>query len=48
MSRGRFFICAIRGTDESDAPLRAAYKGMGYRLIGTEPYFARAELVGAH
>jgi GNAT superfamily N-acetyltransferase len=38
-TRGRFFVCAIRGMDESDEPLRTAYKQLGYRLIATEPLF---------
>jgi len=36
-TRGGFCICAILAADEPDAPLRAAYKNLGYRLIGTEP-----------
>jgi ribosomal protein S18 acetylase RimI-like enzyme len=36
-TRGRFAICAIHGMDESDAPLRAEYKALGYRLGTTEP-----------
>jgi GNAT superfamily N-acetyltransferase len=36
-TRGRFVICAIRSIDETDEPLRAAYKSMGYRLTTTEP-----------
>lgn len=38
-ARRRFFICAIRGMDEPDEPLRAAYKELGYRLLSTEPLF---------
>ena len=38
-TRGRFFVCAIRGMDDSDDQLRAGYKEMGYRLLGTEPLF---------
>jgi GNAT superfamily N-acetyltransferase len=37
-TRGRFAVCAIRGADEPDAPLRAAYKSLGYRLQTTEPF----------
>jgi GNAT superfamily N-acetyltransferase len=36
-TRGRFVICAIWAIDESDEPLRAAYKKRGYRLTTTEP-----------
>ena len=35
-TRGRFCICAIRGIDEPDEPIRAAYKAAGYRLGTTE------------
>jgi GNAT superfamily N-acetyltransferase len=38
-TRGRFFVCAIRALDESDDELRAGYKELGYRLLGTEPLF---------
>jgi len=38
-TRGRFFVCAVRGMDESDESLRAAYKELGYRLLATEPLF---------
>jgi GNAT superfamily N-acetyltransferase len=37
-TRGRFAVCAIRGVDEPDGPLRAAYKALGYRLHTTEPF----------
>ena len=36
-TRGRFCVCAIHAAGESDAPLRAGYKALGYRLIKTEP-----------
>jgi GNAT superfamily N-acetyltransferase len=36
-TRGGYAICAIRSMNESDAPLRAAYKALGYRLGTTEP-----------
>ena len=36
-TRGGYAICAIRSLDESDAPIRAAYKALGYRLGTTEP-----------
>src|SRR5687767_4064474 len=38
-TRGRFFVCAVRGVDESDEPLRVQYKQLGYRLLSTEPFF---------
>ena len=37
----RFFICAIRSMNESDEPLRTAYKSLSYRLLGTEPLFVQ-------
>ncbi len=37
-TRGRFAICAICATGESDGPLRDGYKTLGYRLGGTEPF----------
>lgn len=39
-ARGRFVVCAIRSANESDAPLRVAYKALGYRLHCTEPIMA--------
>lgn len=36
-TRGRFAVCAIRSADESDEPVRVAYKSLGYRLGATEP-----------
>src|SRR5205085_6784807 len=38
-TRGRFFVCAVRGMDDSDETLRASYKENGYRLMATEPLF---------
>src|SRR6266850_1425164 len=38
-ARGRFFVCAIRGIDETDDGLRSGYKELGYRLLATEPLF---------
>jgi GNAT superfamily N-acetyltransferase len=35
-TRGRFCVCAIHAADESDVPLRAGYKAVGYRLHATE------------
>src|SRR5438067_13356775 len=37
MTRGRFFVCALRGMDEADDDLRSGYKSLGYRLLSTEP-----------
>src|SRR3954454_10939173 len=37
-TRGRYVVCAIRASDEPDEPIRAAYKRLGYRLTGTEPF----------
>src|SRR5438094_963881 len=39
MTRGRFFVCAVRSMDESEELLRADYKELGYRLLSTEPLF---------
>lgn len=39
---GRYAICAIVPTGEPDAPVRAAYKELGYRLKTTEPLMAHA------
>lgn len=41
-TRGRFAICAIRSVDEPLAPLRDAYKSLGYRLSTTEPFMVHA------
>src|SRR6185369_12537858 len=38
-TRGRFFVCAVRGMDDAEEPLRASYKELGYRLLSTEPLF---------
>jgi GNAT superfamily N-acetyltransferase len=39
-TRGHYRICAIRGVEESDAPLRAGFKAIGYRLMSTEAFMA--------
>jgi predicted N-acetyltransferase YhbS len=39
-TRARYAICAILGDREDDAPVRAAYTALGYRLGTTEPFFA--------
>ena len=36
-TRGRFAVCAIHGTNEPDARIRAEFKRLGYRLRTTEP-----------
>lgn len=36
-TRGRYTICAFCYKDESDEPLRAEFKELGYRLNATEP-----------
>jgi GNAT superfamily N-acetyltransferase len=38
-TRGRFFVCAMRGMDEPDDGIRRDYKALGYRLLVTEPLF---------
>src|SRR4051812_2775051 len=40
-TRGRFFVCAMIGEGESDAPTRSAYKSLGYRLLATEGFFVQ-------
>ncbi len=42
MTRGRFFICAVRSMQEPEEPLRASYKELGYRLLSTEPLFVHS------
>ena len=41
-ARGHFCVCAVRAAGEDDAPVRAAYKALGYRLNVTEPLMAHA------
>src|SRR5687767_9973098 len=36
-TRGRYAICAFHTVDESDQPLRAAFKALNYRPQTTEP-----------
>jgi hypothetical protein len=38
--RGRFFVCALLAAGEPDAPLREAYKTLGYRLMATRVFRA--------
>ncbi len=38
-ARGRFFVCVMIAEGEPDAPMRATYKALGYRLITTEGFF---------
>jgi GNAT superfamily N-acetyltransferase len=40
-ARGRFFVCAMIAEGEPDAPARAAYKALGYRLLATEGFFVQ-------
>jgi GNAT superfamily N-acetyltransferase len=40
-TRGRFFVCAMIAQGEPDAPERAAYKALGYRLLATEAVFVQ-------
>lgn len=37
--RGRFGLCVFRTMTEDAAPIKAAYKALGYRLRGTEGFF---------
>src|SRR5580765_3843561 len=39
MTRGRFFVCAVRSMVDPEDRLRASYKVLGYRLLSTEPLF---------
>src|SRR6185369_10648119 len=39
LTRGRFFVCAVRGMNDSDEAIRTSYKQLGYRLLVTEPFF---------
>src|SRR5438094_331960 len=39
ITRGRFFVCAVRTMDEPEDELRTGYKDLGYRLLSTEPLF---------
>src|SRR5436305_5257366 len=39
MTRGRFFVCAVRAMNEPEERLKASYKELGYRLLSTEPLF---------
>src|SRR5262245_54193156 len=38
-TRGRFFVCPMLREGELDAPTRADYKSLGYRLLATEGLF---------
>jgi len=38
-TRGWFFVCAVRGMNDAEEPLKADYKQLGYRLLSTEPLF---------
>jgi len=41
-ARGRFFVCVMIADGEPDAPMRAAYKALGYRLLATEGFFVQS------
>jgi GNAT superfamily N-acetyltransferase len=41
-ARGRYFLCAMLAEGEPDAPTRAAYKALGYRLLATEGFFVQS------
>jgi GNAT superfamily N-acetyltransferase len=36
-ARGRFGLCVVVARDQDDAPMRAAFKSLGYHLRATEP-----------
>lgn len=38
-ARSRYVICVMIAEGESEAPVRAAYKALGYRLLATEGFF---------
>ena len=38
-TRGRYFVCALRGMEEDETELRDGYKALGYRLLSTESLF---------
>ncbi|MFN8423048.1 MAG: GNAT family N-acetyltransferase [Anaerolineae bacterium] len=45
--RARVAVGVMRETDEADGPIRTAFKGLGYRLVGTEPFMVRVLLEDA-
>jgi GNAT superfamily N-acetyltransferase len=40
-ARGRFFVCDMLADGAPHAPLRAAWKALGYRLLATEGFFVQ-------
>ena len=41
-TRGRFAVCMIRGETDTDIDIRKGFKGLGYRLMATEPFFVHS------
>jgi predicted N-acetyltransferase YhbS len=39
MTRGRFFVGALKDMEQDDRELRSEYKALGYRLLATEALF---------
>lgn len=37
-TRGRYALCVVRSDDEDPAPIRQAYRELGFRLGGAEPF----------
>ncbi|GAB3740411.1 GNAT family N-acetyltransferase [Microlunatus parietis] len=37
-TRGRYALCVVRADDEDPSPLRNAYRELGFRLGGAEPF----------
>ncbi len=37
-TRGRYALCVVRSDDEDPAPIRQAYRDLGFRLGGAEPF----------
>ncbi|MBN9220204.1 MAG: GNAT family N-acetyltransferase [Mesorhizobium sp.] len=40
-TRGHFYLGVVIAMGTPDAPVRAAYKALGYRLVGTEGFFVQ-------
>lgn len=41
-TRGRFAVCMIQAVGEPGAEIRAEFKSLGYRLLGTEEFFVHS------
>lgn len=41
-ARSRFTVCVVRDVATEDVGIRAGFKGLGYRLMATEPLMVRA------